>query len=72
MQSSALMTARLDQQPRRAISCRSPNVYSLLEVEVIFADDRTVRRGSGCSAFEEGVRWVAPIQASSRLVMEDT
>jgi cytochrome P450 len=23
-------------------------------------------------AFEEGVRWVAPIQASSRLVMEDT
>ncbi|WP_316187048.1 MULTISPECIES: cytochrome P450 [unclassified Bradyrhizobium] len=24
------------------------------------------------SAFEEGVRWVAPIQASSRLVMEDT
>jgi hypothetical protein len=24
------------------------------------------------SAFEEGVRWVAPIQASSRLVMQDT
>jgi cytochrome P450 len=24
------------------------------------------------SAFEEGVRWMAPIQASSRLVMEDT
>ena len=24
------------------------------------------------TAFEEGVRWVAPIQASSRLVMEDT
>src|SRR3569832_2250567 len=24
------------------------------------------------AAFEEGVRWVAPIQASSRLVMEDT
>jgi cytochrome P450 len=27
---------------------------------------------NGRSAFEEGVRWVAPIQASSRLVMEDT
>ena len=32
-----------------------------------------VRAGSKWrSAFEEGVRWVAPIQASSRLVMEDT
>ena len=28
--------------------------------------------GNWRSAFEEGVRWVAPIQASSRLVMEDT
>jgi cytochrome P450 len=28
--------------------------------------------GKWRSAFEEGVRWVAPIQASSRLVMEDT
>ena len=27
--------------------------------------------GKWRSAFEEGVRWVAPIQASSRLVMED-
>lgn len=31
-------------------------------------------KSQGCwnKAFEEGVRWVAPIQASSRLVMEDT
>ena len=29
-------------------------------------------RGKWPSAFEEGVRWGAPIQASSRLVMEDT
>ncbi|SFR06483.1 cytochrome P450 [Poseidonocella sedimentorum] len=28
--------------------------------------------GEWGKAFEEGVRWVAPIQASSRLVMEDT
>ncbi|MDO9295945.1 cytochrome P450 [Bradyrhizobium sp.] len=28
--------------------------------------------GKWRSAFEEGVRWVAPIQVSSRLVMEDT
>jgi cytochrome P450 len=32
-----------------------------------------VRTGSKWrAAFEEGIRWVAPIQASSRLVMEDT
>jgi len=30
------------------------------------------RTGNWGSAFEEGVRWVAPIQASSRLVTEDT
>ena len=30
------------------------------------------RTGAWGAAFEEGVRWVAPIQASSRLVMEDT
>jgi cytochrome P450 len=29
-------------------------------------------QGKWRAAFEEGVRWVAPIQASSRLVMEDT
>lgn len=29
-------------------------------------------KGLWREAFEEGVRWVAPIQASSRLVMEDT
>lgn len=28
--------------------------------------------GNWSAAFEEGVRWVAPIQASSRLVLEDT
>jgi cytochrome P450 len=34
---------------------------------------KTVRAGEKWrAAFEEGVRWVAPIQASSRLVMEDT
>ncbi len=30
------------------------------------------RQEAWSEAFEEGVRWVAPIQASSRLVMEDT
>ena len=30
------------------------------------------RTGKWGAAFEEGVRWVAPIQASSRLVKEDT
>ncbi len=30
------------------------------------------RTGEWGKAFEEGVRWVAPIQASSRLVLEDT
>jgi cytochrome P450 family 104 len=30
------------------------------------------RQGKWRAAFEEGVRWVAPIQVSSRLVMEDT
>lgn len=30
------------------------------------------RREAWGEAFEEGVRWVAPIQASSRLVLEDT
>lgn len=29
-------------------------------------------KGLWAEAFEEGVRWVAPIQASSRLVLEDT
>jgi cytochrome P450 family 104 len=45
-------------------------IYGLLtnpdQLEAISAD------GKWRSAFEEGVRWVAPIQASSRLVMEDT
>ncbi len=30
------------------------------------------RKGDWMQAFEEGIRWVAPIQVSSRLVMEDT
>ena len=30
------------------------------------------RQGNWSDAFEEGVRWVAPIQVSSRRVMEDT
>jgi cytochrome P450 family 104 len=45
-------------------------LYGLLtnpdQLEAVRAGDKW--RG----AFEEGVRWVAPIQASSRLVMEDT
>lgn len=34
--------------------------------------EELMRTGEWGSAFEEGVRWVAPIQASSRLVLEDT
>jgi cytochrome P450 len=45
-------------------------LYGLLtnpdQLEAVRAD------GKWRAAFEEGVRWVAPIQASSRLVMEDT
>ena len=45
-------------------------LYGLLtnpdQLEVVQA------QGKWRAAFEEGVRWVAPIQASSRLVMEDT
>ena len=45
-------------------------LYGLLnnpdQLEVVKA------KGKWRAAFEEGVRWVAPIQASSRLVMEDT
>lgn len=45
-------------------------LYGLLtnpdQLEVVKAE------GKWREAFEEGVRWVAPIQASSRLVMEDT
>lgn len=45
-------------------------VYGLLTNPDQFADAK--RDGLWGQAFEEGVRWVAPIQASSRLVMEDT
>ncbi|CCD89257.1 Cytochrome P450 [Bradyrhizobium sp. ORS 285] len=45
-------------------------LYGLLtnpeQLEAVRADNKWR------AAFEEGVRWVAPIQASSRLVMEDT
>ncbi len=34
--------------------------------------EEVVAKGDWQKAFEEGVRWVAPIQASSRLVTEDT
>ncbi|RPE71525.1 hypothetical protein EDD53_0645 [Pacificibacter maritimus] len=34
--------------------------------------DEVRRQDAWGQAFEEGVRWVAPIQASSRLVLEDT
>jgi cytochrome P450 len=54
-------------EPRDAISTI---VYGLLtntdQLEAVRANDDWGR------AFEEGVRWVAPIQASSRLVTEDT
>lgn len=45
-------------------------IYGLLTNPEQFADAK--REGLWAQAFEEGVRWVAPIQASSRLVMEDT
>lgn len=45
-------------------------VYGLLTNPDQF--DEVKRQGCWSDAFEEGVRWVAPIQASSRLVMEDT
>jgi cytochrome P450 len=34
--------------------------------------DHVLRHGVWGDAFDEGVRWVAPIQVSSRLVMQDT
>ncbi|MGC1494749.1 MAG: cytochrome P450 [Sulfitobacter sp.] len=34
--------------------------------------DHVIAQGAWGDAFDEGVRWVAPIQASSRLVMQDT
>ncbi|MDE3081243.1 MAG: cytochrome P450, partial [Paracoccaceae bacterium] len=45
-------------------------VYGLLTNPDQF--DEVKRQDCWSDAFEEGVRWVAPIQASSRLVMEDT
>lgn len=45
-------------------------IYGLLTNPDQFEDAK--RDGLWGLAFEEGVRWVAPIQASSRMVMEDT
>ena len=53
-------------EPRDALSTI---VYGLLTEPEQLEEVR--RTGKWGQAFEEGVRWVAPIQASSRLVMED-
>ena len=54
-------------EPRDALSTI---VYGMLtEPE---ARERTLAEQAWTAAFEEGVRWCAPIQASSRLVTEDT
>jgi cytochrome P450 len=45
-------------------------IYGLLTNPDQLAEVR--KREAWSEAFEEGVRWVAPIQASSRLVLEDT
>ncbi|WP_128254044.1 cytochrome P450 [Falsirhodobacter deserti] len=53
-------------EPRDALSTI---IYGFLtEPEQL---EETRRTGKWGQAFEEGVRWVAPIQASSRLVLED-
>ncbi|WP_435170224.1 cytochrome P450 [Falsirhodobacter sp. 1013] len=53
-------------EPRDALSTI---VYGFLtEPEQL---EETRREGAWGPAFEEGIRWVAPIQASSRLVLED-
>jgi cytochrome P450 len=54
-------------EPRDALNTI---VYGLLTNPDQLAEVR--RNGDWDKAFEEGVRWVAPIQASSRLVTEDT
>ena len=58
----------LAQQDRAALLLRHPGqrVLDPDQLDGVRAD------GKWRAAFEEGVRWVAPIQASSRLVMEDT
>lgn len=53
-------------EPRDALSTI---VYGLLTEREQLEEVR--RTGKWGTAFEEGVRWVAPIQASSRLVLED-
>lgn len=53
-------------EPRDALSTI---VYGLLTEPEQLEEVR--RTGKWGQAFEEGVRWVAPIQASSRLVLED-
>ena len=54
-------------EPRDALATI---VYGLLTNPDQFAEVK--RQEKWGAAFEEGVRWVAPIQASSRLVTEDT
>lgn len=54
-------------EPRDALNTI---VYGLLTNPDQLAE--VVAHSDWDKAFEEGVRWVAPIQASSRLVMEDT
>jgi len=53
-------------EPRDALSTI---LYGLLTEPEQLEEVR--RSGKWGAAFEEGIRWVAPIQASSRLVMED-
>lgn len=54
-------------EPRDALSTI---LYGLLTEPESRA--RVIEEGAWMRAFEEGVRWVAPIQASSRRVLEDT
>lgn len=54
-------------EPRDALNTI---IYGLLRNPEQLAEVR--KNGDWDKAFEEGVRWVAPIQASSRLVTEDT
>lgn len=54
-------------EPRDALNT---TLYGLLTNPDQLAEVKS--KGDWNKAFEEGVRWVAPISASSRLVMEDT
>ncbi len=54
-------------EPRDALSTILYGLLTNPEVK-----ERVMAEGAWMKAFEEGVRWVAPIQASSRRVLEDT